>query len=183
MTNMISLTPFLLLSLVLLSNEANAFTNVGQRVRISRVETSNLMTVSHPCRGLVVVSMSSAAPPPPPPPESDGQPPREELEEYTGDIDWDAEWKKVVRNQNQPAERPGKDYYKSEAEIAAIRAANAANKQVSNAVSGIPTWRALKGDWKFWIGVIALVSVGLSVLSANNPSSSTSIGSSDSYYI
>lgn len=183
MTNMISLAPFLLLPLVLFVNKANAFTNVGQRVRISRVEISNLMTVSLPRRGLVAVAMSSAVPPPPPPPDSDGQPPREELEEYTGDIDWDAEWKKVVRNQNQPTERPGKDFYKSEAEIAAIRAANAANNQVSNAVSGIPTWRALKGDWKFWIGVIALVSVGLSVLSANGPSTSASIGSSDSYYI
>jgi hypothetical protein len=56
-------------------------------------------------------------------------PPEEELTaEYKGSVDWDAEWKKVVQSGGSVktstttggAERPGKDYYKSEAEIAAI---------------------------------------------------------------
>lgn len=33
-------------------------------------------------------------------------------ESYEGDIDWDAEWKKVVSNKDQPRERPGKDFCK-----------------------------------------------------------------------
>jgi hypothetical protein len=45
--------------------------------------------------------------------------------EYSGSIDWDAEWKKVVKEKKTMSttatkERPGSGYYKSEAEIAAI---------------------------------------------------------------
>jgi hypothetical protein len=42
--------------------------------------------------------------------------------EYTGNVDWDAEWKKVVKEKTKitTKERPGSGYYKSEAEIAAI---------------------------------------------------------------
>ena len=37
---------------------------------------------------------------------------------YTiGSVDWDAEWQKVVKDQDQPSKRPGK--YKTQAEIAA----------------------------------------------------------------
>jgi hypothetical protein len=49
--------------------------------------------------------------------------PPEETAEYTGSVDWDAEWKKVVKNggvASNSGDRPGKDFYKSEAEIAAI---------------------------------------------------------------
>lgn len=84
-----------------------------------------------------------------PPPNSDSPdfPPEEDLS-YSSSVDWDAEWKKVVRNKSQPIERPGKDFYKSEAEIAAIRAANLAARQAQNAASNLPSWRSLKGDWK-----------------------------------
>ena len=37
----------------------------------------------------------------------------------TGSVDWDAEWQKVVKDQDQPSKRPGK--YKSQAEIAASK--------------------------------------------------------------
>jgi hypothetical protein len=48
-------------------------------------------------------------------------PPEEETAEYKGTVDWDAEWKKVVNNGGTTkADRPGKEFYKSEAEIAAI---------------------------------------------------------------
>jgi hypothetical protein len=48
-------------------------------------------------------------------------PAEEQSVDYTGSVDWDAEWKKVVKNQDRIArDRPGKDFYKSEAEIAAI---------------------------------------------------------------
>jgi hypothetical protein len=48
-------------------------------------------------------------------------PPEEETAEYKGTVDWDAEWKKVVKNGGTTkADRPGKEFYKSEAEIAAI---------------------------------------------------------------
>ena len=45
---------------------------------------------------------------------------------YTGSVDWDAEWKAVMKKEANPSSlmnkknRPGSDYYKSEAEIAAI---------------------------------------------------------------
>jgi hypothetical protein len=106
--------------------------------------------------------------------------------EYTGDIDWDAEWKNVVKNKDKPQQRPGKEFYKSEAEVAAIRAANKAAEQANKTKSSIPeipSFRSVKGDWKFWIGVIALVSVGLSVLSASGSGGAPSISSPDSYYI
>ena len=80
--------------------------------------------------------------------------PREERTDggdYQGSVDWDAEWKKVVKNQGQPTERPGKDFYKSEAEIAAIRAMNRAQEQAQKASSNMPSmpsWDSLKGDWK-----------------------------------
>lgn len=97
-------------------------------------------------------------------------------EEYTGDVDWDAEWKKVVKEQKSGGskQRPGTEYYKSEAEVAAIRAANKATKQVDRVAEKVaanlptmPTFDALKGDWKFWIGVIAIISVGTALLSAS----------------
>ena len=94
-------------------------------------------------------------------------------EEYTGSVDWDEEWKKVVRNEGKldtGKERPGSTYYKSEAEIAAIKTANAATRKVSEATSSvskvIPDIRSLSGDWKFWIALLAIVSIGVSVLTA-----------------
>jgi hypothetical protein len=81
-------------------------------------------------------------------------PPPEEMliePQYESKIDWDAEWKKVKKNQGQPSERPGKNFYKSEAELAAIRAANRAaselNKKASF-LSSVPSFDSLKGDWK-----------------------------------
>jgi hypothetical protein len=70
-------------------------------------------------------------------------------------VDWDAEWKKVVANQGQPEERPGKGYYKSEAELAALRAANQAREkalQTAANIPSLPTWNAVKGDWKVRVG-------------------------------
>jgi hypothetical protein len=82
-------------------------------------------------------------------------PPPEELlieAQYESKIDWDAEWKKVKKNQGQPAERPGKNFYKSEAELAAIRAANRAaselNRKQASFLSSVPSFDSLKGDWK-----------------------------------
>ena len=82
-------------------------------------------------------------------------PPEEEAEEYTGSVDWDAEWKKVVASEGKRtdgSERPGRDYYKSEAEIAAIKAANKAAERAAEARSSftdsMPDIRSLSGDWK-----------------------------------
>lgn len=104
---------------------------------------------------------------------SPGDFPPEEAEEYTGTVDWDAEWKKVVASEGKTTDgsaRPGKDFYKSEAEIAAIKAANkvaeGAVEASSRVVNSMPDIRSLSGDWKFWIGILAVVSVGLSLLSA-----------------
>ncbi len=81
--------------------------------------------------------------------------PPEEAEEYTGTVDWDAEWKKVVASDGKTAggaTRPGKDFYKSEAEIAAIKAANKAAERAAEASSSVlnslPDVRSLSGDWR-----------------------------------
>jgi len=125
----------------------------------------------------------------PPPPGGGDDLPEETGVEYTGSVDWDAEWKKVVQSggTTRTENRPGKDYYKSEAEIAAIRAANAATEKVNKVASSIPalpSWNELKGDWRFWIGVLALLSVGTSLLAAaGSPQPLPVNGSPDSYYI
>lgn len=104
-------------------------------------------------------------------------------DQYEGSVDWDAEWKKVVEDRDQPAERPGK--YKTQAEIAAIKATNKVAKNVYEAsreakskLPSAPSIRSLQGDWRFWIGMLLIVSFGLSTLSAT---SSMTVDSS--YYI
>jgi hypothetical protein len=79
--------------------------------------------------------------------------PEEESEEYTGSVDWDAEWKKEVSRGERPGrERPGQDFYKSEAEVAAIKATNKAamkgRELTSSVKNSIPDIRSLSGDWK-----------------------------------
>jgi hypothetical protein len=89
--------------------------------------------------------------------------PPEEQDEYTGSVDWDAEWKKVVASEGKTStNRPGKDFYKSEAEIAAIKAANKAAEQAVQATrsvgSLVPDIRSLSGDWKvsgYWNLIIS----------------------------
>ncbi len=72
-------------------------------------------------------------------------------EQFEGSVDWDAEWKKVVENRDQPAKRPG-PRYKSELEIKAIKTTNKVAKNVYDASkeikANIPTIRSLQGDWK-----------------------------------
>jgi hypothetical protein len=72
-------------------------------------------------------------------------------EQFEGSVDWDAEWKKVVENRDQPAKRPG-PRYKSELEIKAIKTSNNVAKNVFDASkeikANIPTIRSLQGDWK-----------------------------------
>ena len=116
--------------------------------------------------------------------------PPDESTEYSGSVDWDAEWKKVVEKDGKldnGKERPGKDFYKSEAEIVAIKAANTATKTVSDAgtsvSNSIPDVGLLSGDWRFWIAILALVSVGLSLLSGGGPQDITAGLSDDSFYV
>lgn len=81
--------------------------------------------------------------------------PPEDDDEYSGDIDWDAEWKKVVTNKDQPNERPGK--YKTDLEIAATKAKLAAEKKlisVKNESKNMTNWNSLKGDWKVCVLLI-----------------------------
>jgi hypothetical protein len=75
-------------------------------------------------------------------------------EEFSGSVDWDAEWKKVVATEGKlkTGERPGRDFYKSEAEIATIKAANKASEKVVDVgvsvSNAMPDMRSLAGDWK-----------------------------------
>mmetsp|Transcript_30304 Transcript_30304/g.44261 ORF Transcript_30304/g.44261 Transcript_30304/m.44261 type:complete len:173 (-) Transcript_30304:359-877(-) len=109
-------------------------------------------------------------------------------EDFESEVDWDAEWKKVVENKNQPASRPGKDFYKSETEIKVIQATNKAvegaqqqiKKVQKKVVIQTPTIRSLQGDWKFWIAILAILSVGTSLIAA---SGQTQVYTNDSFYI
>ena len=73
-------------------------------------------------------------------------------EEYSGDIDWDGEWAKVVKESDKK-DRPGKDFYKSDAERATIKAVNKAAEQVAKVKVQAPSFkpppiRSLQGDWR-----------------------------------
>eukprot|EP00980_Cylindrotheca_fusiformis_P025142 scaffold13192_cov51-Cylindrotheca_fusiformis.AAC.2 len=110
------------------------------------------------------------------PPEEDG---------FESEIDWDSEWKKVVQNEGKlkTGQRPGSDFYKSEAEISAIKAANKAAMKAAEVSNSLPQMSSFTGDWKFWIAILAIVSIGLSVLNA--PPAMPPGGGADggSYYI
>lgn len=139
------------------------------------------------------LGMSPSAPPPPSPENNNSDfPPEEQMgsgsDEYQGSVDWDAEWKKVVQSGATATEdRPGKDFYKSDAEIAATKLANKATQQVNKVAENIPaapSWNQLKGDWRFWVGVLAVLSVGSSLLAAaGSPQPLPTNASPDSYYI
>ena len=75
-------------------------------------------------------------------------------DEYTGEVDWDAEWKKVVANKDRDIERPGKDFYKSDVEKAAIKATRDVQERVidvrktiaENPTIKTPDIKSLQGD-------------------------------------
>ena len=77
-------------------------------------------------------------------------------DEYSGEIDWDAEWQKVVKENEGgggAGKRPGEDFYKSDAEKAAIRATNAVAEKVAKVKVQAPAFkppeiRSLQGDWR-----------------------------------
>jgi hypothetical protein len=68
---------------------------------------------------------------------------------------------------------------------AANTATNQVNKIASTIPSTLPSWNQLKGDWKFWIGVLAILSIGTSLLSASTimPPNLPNNASPDSFYI
>lgn len=104
--------------------------------------------------------------------------------DYKGNVDWDAEWKKVMENKDSKRPRPGSDFYKTDVEIALTKTVNKAASKVAKASSQLDVpnmnWNSLKGDWKFWLAILAMLSVGTSVLSGMAMSQTYS---PDSYYI
>jgi len=91
-------------------------------------------------------------------------------ETYDGDVDWDAEWKKVVKNQDQPDQRPGKDFYKNDVEKAIGKTAKAAQEQISKIPKvkvEMPQSRGpmvLSDDAKLWLAIIVIVSIGSALI-------------------
>mmetsp|Transcript_33353 Transcript_33353/g.37934 ORF Transcript_33353/g.37934 Transcript_33353/m.37934 type:complete len:150 (-) Transcript_33353:259-708(-) len=111
----------------------------------------------------------------------DDRTPRKD-DEYEGNVDWDAEWKKVVSEKDKPIKRP-KGLYKSDAEIAVTKVVNKATQKMVDVSKNvqIPNIRiegSLTSDWRFWIGILVLFSVITSLLSAP-----PQMGVQDSYYI
>ena len=81
------------------------------------------------------------------------------IPESTSSIDWDAEWKKVLENKEQPPNRLVGNDDRSELEIRAVAAKKKAERAVARNVfdasesmkrsaDRMPTWRSLQGDWK-----------------------------------
>lgn len=103
--------------------------------------------------------------------------------DYKGEVDWDAEWKKVVTSKDSKP-RPGSNFYKTDAEIALTKTVNKAAEKVAEARASIDmpdmNWNSIKGDWKFWLAILAMLSVGISVL---NGYAMTQSYSPDSYYV
>jgi len=88
-----------------------------------------------------------------------------EFEVKESTIDWDGEWKQVLENQDSSVTRdPGRtawtdaDRAKHKVTIAAMDAKIAA-KKATNSLQ-IPSVDSLTGDWRFWLGLIALISFG-----------------------
>lgn len=123
--------------------------------------------------------------------DSEDFPPPGDDVEYKGDTDWDAEWKKVVDQQKTgggSGERPGKDFYKSDAERTAIKSVNTVVERVNKAADSVPrvqapSMRSLQGDWKFWIALLAIISIGSSLLAASGQNASQFANDPSSYYI
>ena len=81
---------------------------------------------------------------------------------FSSEVDWDAEWKKVMDDQRlgKKAERPGAGFYKTEAEIKAIQAANKAAQQARQVQASLPSWQMLKGDWKVGLRIRGIACPG-----------------------
>mmetsp|Transcript_22443 Transcript_22443/g.34293 ORF Transcript_22443/g.34293 Transcript_22443/m.34293 type:complete len:189 (+) Transcript_22443:3-569(+) len=94
---------------------------------------------------------------------------------YVGSVDWDAEWKRAMEK------RSTQEQEKSPPKILEQSPVDAAKKALSNLPQpSLPNLsiRSMQGDWKFWVGVLLVFSVGLSLLSG------TQIYNNDvSYYI
>lgn len=94
---------------------------------------------------------------------------------YEGDVDWDAEWKKVVQDQNSNVNRPGKDFYKNDVERAVGKTTRAAQENLSKIELPkvdikAPSLPSFSGDAKFWLTVLAVLSFGSAILAAaSNP--------------
>lgn len=103
-------------------------------------------------------------------------------ESYEGDVDWDAEWKKVMeKKKNQPLGgslsgtpfggngndvRPGK--YKNDVERALLQTTKATSEQIKKVKIVKPDFNMsnITSDAKFWIAILAILSVGISLISA-----------------
>jgi len=109
--------------------------------------------------------------------------PEMEEDEYKGTIDWDEEWKKVVRGQGQPIERisgnPKSDLEK--AAVLAQREAEATIFKMKTKAKQAVNVKSLQSDWKFWVAILAVISVVTSIISASGQSGQ--IYTNESYYI
>lgn len=100
---------------------------------------------------------------------------------YDGDVDWDAEWKKVVEKRDQPSTRPGQ--YKNEVERAMLKTTKATSEQLKKVKIVKPdiNIKSLQGDPKFWFAILAIISVGVSLISAAGVE--TYSNSSENFYV
>lgn len=100
---------------------------------------------------------------------------------YDGDVDWDAEWKKVMQNRDQPTSRPGN--YKSDVERAMLQTQRVTGEKIKKVKIVAPdiNMKSLQSDPKFWIGILAVISIGISLISAAGVE--TYSNSSENYFI
>jgi hypothetical protein len=112
----------------------------------------------------------------------------------TSNIDWDAEWKKVVESSKSSSvsnadlpPRPAKGYYKSDAEVWFTKTVNRSARSVETQISKLPQMNTatIWKDGRVWILILAIVSVLIAVGTAppqpwSSPSFGDNIGGSDS---
>jgi len=107
-------------------------------------------------------------------------------------FDWDEDWKRVVRGEIKPVEKGLAP--PSEVEKVVLKAKKKAKEIQSSLPKVQPARQGRVGfadkdkDWKFWVGILAVLSIGTSVLSSSNggfidPSMVDSYGMNDSAYI
>lgn len=157
--------------------------NRQAKVRVSFGPLSKMSS-----RSSTILCMSSFVDPPSPEDPESSSNDADDIE-FESSVDWDAEWSKVVRGDQDSVKRPS-GRAKTDVEIVALRAKKTAADQVlkvkgearnlKNQVKRQANWRSLQGDWKFWVGVLAIVSVATSLISA---SGQTISNNDPSFYI
>ena len=176
----------LILLLIPLSVHAFAVSNGGMSFQQRKEAYQSLPSQQVLAQKRTILRSSFSDPPDPSEIPKNGKGSNNEADDidFESDIDWDAEWKKVTSGKQKSIQRPS-GRAKTDIELAAVRAKKLAEAKLYQAqgeakkIKYKTNWNSLKGDWKFWVGVLALLSIATSVLTAQGLQSSNL----DNFYV